>query len=128
MPVTEVQGERLIKAIAHTGQQIQSALGYTLSFTEEQLAAASERLGIPDVAGKLAQIDAAMQLQDGLAAILRHLSKRSLASYRPKHLANTASCLRSPVFSGHHLLPEFGQFGFQPTDPLRQLRPAVALR
>jgi len=51
---------------------------YTLSFTEEQLAAASERLGIPDVTRKLDRADATMRLHQGLAGVLRHLVNVSL--------------------------------------------------
>ena len=51
---------------------------YTLSFTEEQLAAASERLGIPDATSKIERADATMQLHRGLAAVLRHLVSVSL--------------------------------------------------
>jgi len=53
---------------------------YTLSFAEEQLAAASERLGIPDVASKLEYADATMQLHQGLAAVLRYLVNLSLST------------------------------------------------
>jgi len=51
---------------------------YTLSFTEEQLAEASERLGIHDVTSKLERADATMQLHQGLAGVLRHLVNVSL--------------------------------------------------
>jgi AraC family ethanolamine operon transcriptional activator len=46
---------------------------YTLSFTDEQLAAACERLGIPDVANRLATSDSTLQLDRGLSGVLRYL-------------------------------------------------------
>jgi AraC family transcriptional regulator, ethanolamine operon transcriptional activator len=46
---------------------------YTLSFTEEQLAVACERLGIPDVCDNLSLTDSTIRLDRGLGSVLRDL-------------------------------------------------------
>jgi len=51
---------------------------YTISFSDEQLDAACERLGIPDVTSKLNSTDSTIYLDRGLGAALRHLVNVSL--------------------------------------------------
>ena len=51
---------------------------YTLSFTDEQLDSACERLGIPDVSNKLNVTDSTMHLDRSLGNALRHLINDSL--------------------------------------------------
>ena len=51
---------------------------YTLSFSDQQLSAACERLGIPDISGKLEFTDSIVQLDPVSSSRLRHLVDDSL--------------------------------------------------
>jgi AraC family transcriptional regulator, ethanolamine operon transcriptional activator len=67
---------------------------YTLSFTEEQLSAACERLGIPDISTRLSATAEIWQVGPGQSSVLRHLvdySLRTLCFSDPPRSGWTAS-------------------------------------
>ena len=77
--------DREFRSISPSGFDV-----YTLSFTEEQMAGACERLGIPDVASKLEFTDSTVQLDPVRSGELRRLVDVSLQ----------ALCFSNPQVAG----------------------------
>ncbi len=63
---------------------------YTLSFIDEQLASASERLGVPDVTEKFLSNGAILQVDRKRTSVLRQLVNRALQAMRDKELRSSS--------------------------------------